>query len=163
MDKPRTSTTEIMLRRALQENCGEECVDWAMGLLEAGQDSDYVLRLATQLPPHNHFEICSLRDRAIDELRLSHKSLDELAAAYSCELLCSVINNDSELPGAVAKIADLCIGCGYMKSIYDFYLLYEAYRDLMTLDDQWYWHGATRTNIIAIMREQAQLFLERHS
>jgi hypothetical protein len=47
----------------------------------------------------------------------------------------------------------------YPHDLYDFYLLYFAYSDLQDASVQWYWEGATRDNILAIIGERAAAFV----
>src|SRR5262245_9133475 len=64
------STAHILADKALQESCGQNCVDWAITMLEQGHDGHNLMMLAGMLPPYNHFEIAALRDRALHELRI---------------------------------------------------------------------------------------------
>lgn len=157
------STTKVQLDKALQNTCGGDCVDWAIGMLVQGRDTPNLTRLAAQLPPFNHFELCSLRDQVLEELCISNQSLSELALNYSCECIRSALNDDIELIEAVATVADIYISCDYFKPLSRFYLLHFAREDLLISDTQWYWDGADQTNILSIIKEQAESFLAENS
>ncbi len=157
------STTKVLLDKALQNTCGEDCVDWAIGLLVQGKDTPNLTRLAAQVPPFNHFELCGLRDRVLEELCIPNQSLSELAINYSCEVVRSTLNNDMKLINTVATIAQIYVRCDYLKPLCDFYLLHWAYEDLLISDIQWYWDGADRTNILSIIKEHAKSFVAQHS
>ena len=53
------STTQILAKRALRRLCGEDCVEWAVGMLERGYDSRTLRIPAGTTPPFNHFELAS--------------------------------------------------------------------------------------------------------
>lgn len=56
---PAPKTVEILARRRLDRECGQECVDWAIGMLEHGYgyDSKSLRALAGLTPPFHHFEM----------------------------------------------------------------------------------------------------------
>ena len=53
----------------------------------------------------------------------------------------------------------LCIDTDYASELQDFYLLYFAWDDLKTSNEQWYWPGATRANIATIALEVLTKFV----
>jgi hypothetical protein len=63
----------------------------------------------------------------------------------------------------LAELAQLCIERGYDHDLMPFYLLHYAWSDLETGDQQWYWQGATRSNIWGIIRTQFETFAQRNS
>jgi hypothetical protein len=156
------TTAHLLLDRSLGDTAGQECVDWAIGMLEEGRDGYYLTRLAGMLPPHNHFEISNLRDKALIELGIADMSADDAVVAYAVELLRNAIHSDSSLIRSIATLAGLYVANEYQCELNDFYLLHYAYEDLQHDDIQWYWNGATRKNILNIMRERARQFLSAH-
>jgi hypothetical protein len=153
------TTDEILLRRALGESCGQECVDWAMSTLERGTGGPDIAILATLSPPLNHFEVASIRDRALAEIGAPHLSLPELADRVAAQLLREALDGTLSLIEALEQVKDLAVATDYPKHLYPFYLLYFAHVDLATSEVQWYWPGATRQNISSLTREHAQAFL----
>ena len=153
------TTARILADKAIQMACGEECVDWAMQLLESGHDTDYVARLAGMLPPHNHFEIADMRDRVLQELGQLDVPPSEAIRQYAVDILKSALNGESELLDAIARVKNVCGDYGCEPDVYDFYLLYFAHCDLQETDVQFYWPGATRENIVAIIRDRAEAFV----
>jgi hypothetical protein len=65
------ATTRLLASKALRRPCGQECVDWAVSMLEQGFDGRYLGILAGLTPPFNPFDLADLRDRALKELGIS--------------------------------------------------------------------------------------------
>ena len=61
-----------------------------------------------------------------------------------------------ELLGELKNLVTLADAQG---DIFDFYLLWWAYDDLQHSDEQQYWPGATRNNIVTVVREKARQFI----
>jgi len=154
------TTARILAAKALQQTCGQECVDWAISMLEQGHDGHYLTMLAGTSPPFNHFEVADYRDRSLRELRITDISDEAAVAAFSAEHLRLALAGEADLIATVTFIKDLCIARDYQGDIYDFYLLYFAYTDLQESEVQWYWEGATRENIVSIIRDRAEVFLQ---
>lgn len=153
------STAQILAERALQVSCGRQCVDWAIGLLETGHDSLLVCRLSAHLPPHNHFELASLRDQILCELGLMDISIDDAITMYAAELLKAADNGQSDFDTAIAEVKDLCIANDYQSNIYDFYALYFARADLREQNFQYYYPDADRSNIDEVTRKRVHEFV----
>jgi hypothetical protein len=156
---PSVSTERILAEKALRKTCGQQCVDWAVGMLERGLDTPHLLRLAAMLPPHNHFELANLRDRALDELTITDISQSEAITAYAKDILRTALENATNIIDAVAEVSQLCIASDYHRPIFDFFLLDNAYDELQSQMVQWYWDGATAENIVSLMRQRAEEFI----
>lgn len=63
--------------------CGQECVDWAARLLEAGSDSMNVAMLAGMTPPLNHSEVATRRDQVLAELGIADVSKSDAVRAWA--------------------------------------------------------------------------------
>jgi len=155
---PNITTARILTDKVLEETCGQECVDWAISMLEQDCDGHYLAILAGMSPPFNHFEIADLRDHSLREMGLSDFNESTAITTYVAEQL-RILLNGADLAAKLDVIKDICIALDYQKDIYDFYLLYFAYTDLQESDFQWYWEGATRENIVSIVHERAEAFL----
>ena len=156
------TTNRILAEKLLQDSCGQNCVDWAIGMLGQGRDTHHVLRLAGMIPPHNHFEIAELRDKALRELEIPDISVTEAITKFTVELLQAALCGETDMVAALAEVKELCIANDYQGDIMEFYHLYFALTDLQYSDVQWYWPGATAENISAIIRERATAFVESH-
>jgi len=157
---PTITTPRILADKALQETCGQECVDWAISMLEQGRDGHYLTMLAGMSPPFNHFEVADYRDRALRELGIIEISDSAAVTTYAAEQLRLALAGEADLIATLSVIKDLCIARDYQSDIYDFYTLYFAYTDLQESNFQWYWQGATRENIVSIIRNRAEAFLQ---
>lgn len=153
------TTSQLLASKALQETAGQQCVDWAITMLEQGYESDHLLRLAGMVPPYNHFEISYLRDRALEELNVEDVAIDVALTRFASQIVTEALNGGRTMLSAMEIIKDLCIGNDYQSNLMDFYLLYFAYTDLQQFDVQWYWPNATHNNIEEIVRERAIEFV----
>jgi hypothetical protein len=158
------STAQILAERALQVSCGRQCVEWAIGLLESGHEGIPICRLSAHLPPHNHFELASLRDLILCELGLIETSIEDSITMYAAELLEAADNGQSDVDTAIAEVKDLCIANDYQSNIYDFYALYFARADLREQNFQYYYPDADRSNIDEVTRKRVREFVaeQRH-
>ncbi len=148
------TTTRILADRILQRACGEPCVEWAIGLLEDGYEQLPICRLAAKLRPHNHFELASLRDQVLDLLNLAPKTDEEILTAYAGEILTEAASGNRDAIEAITDVKDLCIMMDYLPTLYDFYLLYFAWEDLQSSTEQYYWAGATQSNIKSLIDDR---------
>jgi hypothetical protein len=158
----RVTTTRIVAEKSLQATCGQQCVDWAIFMIEQGCDNQYVLRLASMLPPHNHFEIADLTDRALNDLGIAPVSPSDASIAYAVELFRCALDGEVDMLTALTEVKELCIANDYLRDLMDFYLLYFAHSDLQDNDVQWYWDGATKQNVLSIVRERATVFINKY-
>jgi hypothetical protein len=155
----KVTTARILADKALQMTCDQQCVDWAITMLEEGRDGHYLLMLAGMLPPHNHFELADLRDRSLVELAIPDLDPSSAVRIFAAERLRTALAGEAGLIETLGIIKDLCVAQNYQKELYDFYLLYEAYVDLRDSQHQWYWEGASRENIGLLIRQRAEQFL----
>ncbi len=155
----RVTTVEILARRALDMTCGQECVDWAVGLLVEGQDCMHLRELAGAVPPLSHFELAALRDATLEELHIEPVPPADAVTMYARERLRAALTGSADLVDEIAVVSQLYIRHDYLDALRDFYLLDNAYVDLRSQGEQWYWHGADRSNILEIMRQRAEEFV----
>jgi hypothetical protein len=98
------------------------------------------------------------------ELGVKPLSRDEAIRHFTRERLQdALVEDDGGLVAAFSELRDVCIETKYNRDLYDFYILRFAYDDLE--DRTWSDHerGATRENIIPLMRDAAQKFIQRGS
>ena len=157
---PNVSTACIQTRRVIQATCGQECIDWAISLLEAGHDSHYLRLLIGMSPPFNHFEVANYRDGLLDALGVNSIDPETCVSNYCAELMQSVLNKERDVFETVKEIAGLCLQCGYQHDIFCFYSLWCAYEDLQVSEMQWYWEEATLENIESIILAEMNRYVE---
>jgi hypothetical protein len=131
-------------------------------MITAGFDTPKLRKLAGSEKPYNHFEIAALRDVALDELGQQPVSRDVAVRRYARERLQAALDDTAVLPTEFEVVAHLFMQTD-LRDLYDFYLLHFAHEDLKTLEVQWYWPDADRTNILEIMKLQAQAFVARET
>ena len=148
------STARILADKALQTPCGEECVQWAGSMLEQGHDGRNLVFLAGMTPPFNHFELADLRDRALVEIGVSAISESAAVRKYAAEALQRALAGETDLVKTLRALKNLCIAHDYHPDLYDLYLLYFAYMDLLDSEEQFYWPTATRDNILTVLEQQ---------
>ncbi|MBV9495969.1 MAG: hypothetical protein JOZ54_17105 [Acidobacteria bacterium] len=153
------STLEILMHRATQRSCGQECVDWAAGMIERGLESTSLLILAGMTSPFHSVQMSRLRDCALDEICAPELAIADPVSAYVAELLTSALHDPASLRTAFAKVTKLAIELGYPDALWPFYKLHQAATELEQFGDQVYWPGATAANIDEVLRKEARGFL----
>jgi hypothetical protein len=148
------TTTKLLAFKALERPCGQECIDWAIGMLEQGVEHKSVTILAGMTPPFNHFEIASLRDRALADLKVTELPRSHAVKAYVAELALQALADDKDLLHFLKELTNLCIAEDYPSELSDFYRLYFAWLDLRERGVQFYWPGATQENIEQLVRDR---------
>jgi hypothetical protein len=149
------STTQILAEKALGMECGQACVDWAVGLLEAGCDSVNVAMLAGMTPPFNHFEVASRRDQALADLGIADVPKGDAARAWAAEQWRQAwAGGSAARRTALRKVSGLCISNDYLEELFEFYLLDGAWDDLDELGHSLHWPGATAETIADIVQER---------
>jgi hypothetical protein len=155
------TTAQILAERAMELPCDEQCVDWAIGLLESGHESAATCRLAAKLRPHNHFELATLRDRILLELDVADTTFDPAVCAYVAEMLAG--SNTETLDVVLEEIKNIYVSNDHEPTeIYDFYLLYFARLDLTQHRTQHYWPDANFDNIDLITTDRIREFVAKH-
>ena len=157
------TTARILAEKALQETCGRQCVDWAIGMLELGRDSPNLLQLAGMLPPYNHFELAALRDRALQELKIQEAPPSDAIREYAVEVLRCALNGDLEVIEALDILVYLCRADGFRKDLMQFYHLSYGQVDLQDGGMQWCLDGATVEDFDEIFRVFAKEFVQSSS
>ena len=156
---PRVTTTRILADKVLQKTCGQECVDWAIRMLDEGHDGECLSRRWGMLPPFNHFEVASLRDHALAELGIPDFTPSVALSRCAKELLRAGLTGEIRLTDALATVKDLCIANDYQCDLFDFYQLFFAYSDLQEDEFTYHWPGAARDNILEIIRQRVEAFV----
>lgn len=158
-DLPPT-TARILANRALSRTCGQECVDWALNLLEQGHDGMALCVLACMHPPHNHFELAELRDTALADLKLAEIQPPQALNLYAVEIMKSALSDKIDSLRALQALRDIYCEDDCQQNLHDFYLLYHAYTDLQEYEEQYYWDDATSENIDSLVKQHFESFIK---
>jgi hypothetical protein len=151
--KPVKTTVEILAFKALNRDVDQTFVDWAVDMLMAGYDTEYLTILAGGSEPFNQFQMQELTDKVLAELQLDYSDKDQTIKNYACYLIDKSLAGKLDNFKVLDILKDICIELDYEKYLYDFYSLYFAKDDLSYSENQWYWGGATRENIEKIITD----------
>jgi hypothetical protein len=134
----------------------DDCVDWAIEMLQAGHETPSLLILAGLSKPTNHFETKEYLRKALSELKLDEKTGDSATLSYSSYYITKIANGEN-VKTNLGRVYEFCKARDYEKVIFDFYLLYWAWGDLDYGNEyQSYWPDADERNIERVVIETAQ-------
>jgi hypothetical protein len=140
----------------------DECIDWAIEMINLGYENENILILAGLSKPANYFETIKYLNSALSELNLQPKSGEEGIVSYGHYLI-SLISSGRSVRQSLGEITDISIGTENSNILFDFRLLYWAWGDLdYNKDYQHYWEGANINNIEQIAIEVARQWLRLH-
>ena len=140
----------------------DECVDWAIEMLELGFESESLLILCGLSKPTNYFETIEYLKEAFEELNLTFKTGEDGIISYSNYLIKDIASNKN-VKANLKLIQQLCIDKDYEKVIYDFYLLHWAWGDYDYGNEfQEYWTEATPETIEQIVIDRAKKWIEEN-
>ena len=144
---------------------GDDCVDWAIEMLELGHETPSLLILAGLSKPTNQFEVKDYLKRALSELKLDEKTGDEATLSYSSYYITKIAKGE-DVKRNLGMVYQFCQMRDYDKIIYDFYLLFWAWDDLDYGNEyQSYWPDADKSNIEQVVIETAKKWIlenEKH-
>jgi len=141
---------------------GDDCVDWAVEMIQLGHDTYSLLILAGLTKPTNQFEVKDYLKRALSELGLDEKTGDDASLSYSSYYITKIVKGEN-VKRNLGIVYEFCQLRDYEKIIYDFYLLYWAWGDLDYGNDyQYYWPGADKNNMEQIVIETAKKWISEN-
>ncbi|EKV03790.1 hypothetical protein Lepto7375DRAFT_6104 [Leptolyngbya sp. PCC 7375] len=129
----------------------EDCIQWAIDALCAGQDSPSLRILAGLTPPFYSFEVRDYATKALKELGIEIPTDEKAITAYAQMLITEILADPDCMQDRLVALCNLYIDEDYQDDIYDFYLLRWAFDDLQNSKVQFYWVGATHDNIQEIV------------
>ena len=159
---PLGMTYAIRAWRLLDRPPNERWVEWAERLLVEGADTPALRMVAGLRAPLDYFETTKLVDRALAELGIPVVEKDVGVEAYAAVLVEVLLHSSEFVEDALGELFRLCVETGYSRSLMSFYRLRCAREDLRVQEVQFYWDGANRSNIDAIIREEARRWLNEH-
>ena len=74
---------------------GDDCVDWAIEMLQLGHDTPSLLILAGLTKPTNQFEVRDYLKRALGELELDEKTGDNATLSYSSYYITKIAKGEN--------------------------------------------------------------------
>lgn len=164
MSERKLITEEVVALRGLGRSIDERWVGWAVDMLVAGHDTPSLRLLAGATAPFNQFEMAALVDRTLEELGVpGYRSREDAGIALAVVRARQVLDGTAPVAGALAELSRLCVEPDYASGLYGFYLLHYARDDLQGHREQYYWPGATRRTIDAVVRELCEVWLRDHA
>ena len=135
---------------------GDDCVDWAIEMLQFGHETPSLLILAGLTKPTNQFEVRDYLKRTLSELKLDEKTGDDATLSYSSYYLAKIAKGD-DVKRNLGMVYEFCKARDYEKNIFDFYLLHWAWDDLDYGEEyNHYWPDANRNSIKQIVIDRAK-------
>jgi hypothetical protein len=126
---------------------GDDCVDWAIEMLQLGHETTSLLILAGLTKPTNQFEVRDYLRQALRELELDEKTGDNATLSYSSYYIAKMANGE-DVKKNLGMVYEFCKSIDYEKNIFDFYLLHWAWDDLDHGEEyNHYWPEANRHTI----------------
>lgn len=138
----------------------DECVDWAVEMLQAGYDTPVVGIIASMDKPVNYFEIIDYLEKALLELGISKKNGKKALFSY-CIFYIIKIAKKPEVKKNLRDLVGIISGSDLMERLMDFCLLSWAWSEVDKLYNH-YWSGATPENIKRIVISTARKWLEEN-
>lgn len=142
------STVEVLYFYKMQGNDRQnEWISWAIEMLEAGYETEYLLILAGENTNCNSFEFAALVDRVLDDLHLDIEEfeIDYILMHYADYLVKQAILLSSHLIINLSRLSNLSWEL-HQKNIYeDFRYLHWAIVDLYDFGYQDCWYDSTLT------------------
>ena len=127
-----------------------------------GRDTDYLCRLAGQLPPFNLYSIATLRDRALEELGFADLSSDTLIC-YSVASLLHQHRNDASATWKVLDSAKCLYVARDISELQPLYLLWHGLDELKQFGEQWYVDDMGHANATEVTDQIIDAFIKSHS
>jgi hypothetical protein len=91
--KPIDSTCEILAFKALNRDIDQKWTEWALNMVMAGFDNEYLLILAGESEPFNQFQLQNLTTKVLDDLNLDYSDKDLCIRSYACYLVGKSLNS----------------------------------------------------------------------
>ena len=142
------------MQKSLDLPIGEEGVDWAIEMIEAGFESENLYMLAGHSKPYNSFELGELTNCVLKDLGLDYSNHDSTTKNYVYYLIKESIDRPATYLKTLSELCNICRELNYDERYMNFYFLYYAKDELKLFNVQFYWDGADRNNIDKIIAEQ---------
>jgi hypothetical protein len=155
--KPIPSTAEILAFKMLGSSIDKKWIDWAYDMLEAGFETENLVMLAGEIEPFNQFELQRLAEKVLTELHLTWDDSELVYKNYICYLVSATLQGKLKAVYVLDIVKNIYLKKDCEPLLEDFAMLYWAHDDLLNSEQQWYWDGATRENIDAVIK---QYFIE---
>lgn len=145
--EPIAATAEVLAYKILNRLTDKGWIEWAYNMLGADFETEHLLILAGMQQPLEYFEMRTLTDNVLAELRLDYSNTDEVIANYTSYLVKQGLTYQMKPFKVLERLTDIYIELDYYAPLSHFYDLYYAREDLQYGEEQWYVNGVDRSNI----------------
>jgi hypothetical protein len=149
------STAAILAYKNLNRNIDKFWIDWAVEMLMSGFDTENLVILAGISPPYDQFELQSLTNKVLEELRLDYSNREKTIRGYVRYLIQTGTAEELDVISSLKilrELRDLYYELDYDNSILTFYNLYYGLEDLQHDDVQWYVDGMDKDNMLSFVK-----------
>lgn len=156
-------TYKILAFPEIQEINSDDCVDWAIEMIELGHENLELYNLAAFSKPTNYFEIKTFVKDVIEGLGLRELSGEEAILSYA-KFYIHQIAKSQDIRNNLKELYKFCQTRDYEELVYDFFLLYWAWDQLDYEDynENHYWKGARNSNIQQIVIGEAKKWVDKY-
>jgi hypothetical protein len=158
MNRHRNSTLLIQCHKEIPDFNYDLSVDWAVELLNNGLVTENLNMLASFSKPVDSSEIKPYVAAVLKDLDLAEKEGDEAKYSIIQNYLLEILENRS-IRKNLRQLYDICIRNDYGFGLMPFYLLYHAWSELEDFGANFYYEGATESNIENKIIEEAKNWL----
>ena len=147
-------------------NCVEHfnynhAVDWAIELIRNDIESENVLIIASFSKPVGRDEIKPYITGVLRELNLIEK-YDKYSLIANVHYHLEQILKGYEIEQNLSELYTLHLNTNDEKGLMPFYLLYHGWCELEEIGANYYFEGANLDNIEEIIKEQAQIWIDKY-
>ena len=136
---PETAEILFYYYKPQKTDINQQWIDWAVKMLKAGYDTEYLAVLAGEDLHCNFFEFTELTNKIFAELQIDHIGVESVYAKYAIYLINRSLHDKEAMLCTLGQLKDL-----YWETesdVYkDFSLLDDAIREFKDdCDMQWFW------------------------
>jgi len=136
-------------------------VNWAVEMVEQGNESENILMLATFTQPFHRWETGAYVTAVLKELGLEELDYDEALIATTHFHLSEIVQSRSTRKH-LSSLYQLCINNDYKSDLMAFYSLYHAWDELEEFGQNYYYTGADLSNIEELLRKEANQWVDEY-
>jgi len=145
--KPVSSTAEILMLKVLKKPDNKAWVKWAYEMMLAGFETEHLVILAGMEEPFDFFEMQNLTDKVLGELDLDYANIELVTKDYVAYVSIQALEGKLNVGNAFYTLKSLYQELNHFQPLTECYLLYHAWEELQTGNDQWYLDKVDQSNL----------------
>lgn len=151
----------IQSHKVLESFDPKVAVDWAIDLIESGNDTDNLLMLASFSGNIERDEVSPYISAVLEDLKLVEFDYERALVTQIHYHLLDILK-DIEIRNNLEELSQLCINNGYDSSVMTFYLLHHGWQELEDIGVDLYYGGTTLNNIEDVLKTEAENWIDLH-